>query len=65
MPRGHRALVSPRHLHPSLLTPGQGGRAHSAPLSPPSWNHGHSLPCCAQPWMEAEPARFWLPYMNH
>ena len=50
---------------PAWLTPGQGGRAHSAPLSPPSWSHGHSLPCCAQPWMEAEPARFWLPYMNH
>lgn len=55
VPSSHQLRVPRGHAHQFLR----------ALLSLPTWNQGPSLPCCAQPWMQAEPAHFWLPYMNH
>lgn len=64
--RGHGALCPFLTSIPAGLMPGPSGCARQflcAPLSPPSWKWSQPSPLC--PAMEAEPACFWLPYMNH
>lgn len=62
--RGHSALVSPQHLHPSLAHARSEWLCTSGTVCalppPPSRNHGHSLACGAQWWRLSQPVSGYL-----
>lgn len=66
-PRGSRCLVSLPHLHPSMAHARSEWRCTPVSVCPsvPTLMESWSQPSPLCPAMEAEPACFWLPYMNH